>query len=93
MFNKSNGEPTINTGITDNEFAGQSITTSGVSLTGITEADSDDDFVAFRVDYSEGQAANTVQRFSSHTLTVVPEPSTALLGGLGFLALLRRRRA
>jgi uncharacterized protein (TIGR03382 family) len=27
------------------------------------------------------------------TFTAVPEPSTALLGGLGVLALLRRRRA
>ncbi len=26
------------------------------------------------------------------TLTAIPEPATALLGGLGFLALLRRRR-
>lgn len=30
--------------------------------------------------------------FSSISLTVIPEPSTALLGGLGMLALLRRRR-
>jgi uncharacterized protein (TIGR03382 family) len=27
------------------------------------------------------------------TLTVIPEPSAALLGGLGLLALLRRRRS
>jgi hypothetical protein len=30
--------------------------------------------------------------FDNLNVTVVPEPSTALLGGLGFLALLRRRR-
>lgn len=29
---------------------------------------------------------------SSFTITAIPEPTTALLGGLGFLALLRRRR-
>lgn len=31
-------------------------------------------------------------RFDNVTFTAVPEPSAALLGGLGFLALLRRRR-
>lgn len=30
--------------------------------------------------------------FSSFSLTVIPEPTTALLGGLGMLCLLRRRR-
>jgi uncharacterized protein (TIGR03382 family) len=28
----------------------------------------------------------------TYTYTAIPEPSAALLGGLGFLALLRRRR-
>ena len=32
-------------------------------------------------------------RFQSFALSVVPEPSSALLGGLGMLCLLRRRRA
>jgi fibronectin-binding autotransporter adhesin len=31
--------------------------------------------------------------YTSGTITVIPEPSAALLGGLGLLALLRRRRA
>lgn len=31
--------------------------------------------------------------FDNFTVTLIPEPSTALLGGLGLLALLRRRRA
>jgi len=31
-------------------------------------------------------------RIDDVTLTAIPEPTTALLGGLGFLALLRRRR-
>lgn len=32
------------------------------------------------------------EELSSFTITVIPEPSAVLLGGLGFLALLRRRR-
>jgi hypothetical protein len=40
------------------------------------------------------RASNSSVRgsFSGFAITAVPEPSTALLGGLGFLALLRRRR-
>lgn len=38
--------------------------------------------------YNRDQIAN----FQSFELSVIPEPSAALLGGLGFLALLRRRR-
>lgn len=45
---------------------------------------------------SVGIAANMREdnpgRFQSFELSVIPEPSAALLGGLGFLALLRRRR-
>lgn len=39
--------------------------------------------------YKHQTASGTVDNLS---LTVVPEPSAALLGGLGMLALLRRRR-
>ncbi|MES2996933.1 MAG: PEP-CTERM sorting domain-containing protein [Verrucomicrobiota bacterium] len=35
----------------------------------------------------------TVATTQAEALTLIPEPSTALLGGLGLLALLRRRRA
>jgi hypothetical protein len=37
---------------------------------------------------SRGSASN----YTLNNLRLIPEPSTALLGGLGFLALLRRRR-
>jgi len=39
-----------------------------------------------------GRANGVGADFSSFSLTAIPEPSAALLGGLGLLALLRRRR-
>ena len=39
-----------------------------------------------------GRENNAAADFSSFSLTVIPEPSAALLGGLGMLCLLRRRR-
>ena len=50
--------------------------------------------VAFR--FFENDAVNNADNsatFNALSITGVPEPSTALLGGLGLLALLRRRRA
>ncbi len=39
-----------------------------------------------------GRENNTAADFSSFSLTAIPEPSSTLIGGLGLLALLRRRR-
>jgi hypothetical protein len=65
-------------------------------------------FTAFRYDINFTAAANddlTLKLtstaggaaggafFAGYTVTAIPEPSAALLGGLGMLALLRRRRA
>jgi uncharacterized protein (TIGR03382 family) len=36
---------------------------------------------------------STVANIDNLTITAIPEPGAALLGGLGMLALLRRRRA
>ncbi len=50
----------------------------------------------YNVQFSYGNAADTVDRttyLDSVSYSVVPEPSAALLGGLGMLCLLRRRRA
>lgn len=47
-------------------------------------------------DFFEGQNdtnGTTNATFNAMSITQVPEPSAALLGGLGFLVLLRRRRA
>lgn len=58
----------------------------------------DSDFTMFgnewRIDYDDVSAGsvNGGAFASAVTLTVVPEPGAALLGGLGLLALLRRRR-
>lgn len=40
----------------------------------------------------EHNAGNGGGQMTEFTITAIPEPSTALLGGLGMLALLRRRR-
>ena len=50
--------------------------------------------VRIRLTFDGGSTSSTAgnNRFDNVTFTSVPEPSAALLGGLGFLALLRRRR-
>lgn len=48
-----------------------------------------------QVRFTNVASTNSSEAFSltnGFEITVIPEPSTALLGGLGFLALLRRRR-
>ena len=60
----------------------------------------------YRADFADAAAYDTLtytyagdnttpaqSRFAGTVLTAVPEPSTALLGGLGLLLLMRRRRA
>lgn len=51
--------------------------------------------ITFRLYVTGSAAANTndIVRFDDIQLQVIPEPTTALLGSLGLLALLRRRRA
>jgi hypothetical protein len=53
-------------------------------------------FTAFDTSYSVRLAQNETGKpnpnLGALVLTQIPEPSAALLGGLGFLALLRRRR-
>lgn len=45
----------------------------------------------FRIDETSGIGGATINMFQIRDVTVVPEPSVALLGGIGLLALLRRR--
>jgi uncharacterized protein (TIGR03382 family) len=47
--------------------------------------DATDQFISFH-------ANSTVANIDNLSITAIPEPSAALLGGLGLLALLRRRR-
>ena len=60
----------------------ENVTTTGFSFAAITGYDTD------------GYSASFVQNGASYDLsfTAIPEPRAALLGGLGLLALLRRRR-
>ncbi len=49
--------------------------------------------VAIRFDDFDRDTGNNSMRIDNVLVTAIPEPSAALLGGLGLLALLRRRRA
>jgi hypothetical protein len=68
--------------------AGTSGTGNYVKFSGLTAGTLDIDFVT-----GNGDAGNQDRTgFAGFQIVQVPEPSTALLGGLGMLALLRRRR-
>jgi uncharacterized protein (TIGR03382 family) len=58
-----------------------------------TALDSLTDVTQLRVTVQQASGASWEQAIASSTMNVIPEPSAALLGGLGMLALLRRRRA
>lgn len=49
--------------------------------------------LANAVDLGNGHTAHYEEGSLNLVITAIPEPSTALLGGLGILCLLRRRRA
>lgn len=68
------------TAILDSDADGGNVYTFSTPLT-----------IAADTNFSLGATTGSVS-FENIVLTVVPEPSTALLGGLGLLALLRRRR-
>jgi hypothetical protein len=85
----STATQTVNTGVADTNAA-QAITGTGFTLSGITESNSSNDAVLFRISYGGNYVQNTFQNVSGFTL--IPEPSAALLGGIGVLMLLRRKR-
>jgi hypothetical protein len=100
-FNPSilgNTTSAVNTGIVDT-LAAQTGISGDFTLTGVSEGDSADDWIGFRVVYANPyfqQASNTIQPISNVQLTtVIPEPSSfALMAlGMGGLYLLRRRRS
>jgi hypothetical protein len=59
------------------------------SITGLNNQS----FVAIRFDDFDNGTGNDAMRIDNLLITAIPEPSSALLGGLGLLGLLRRRRA
>lgn len=63
------------------------ITVNGTSAENLSFFQNGAPTIMERIRFSPGQVAYTVDNVS-----ITPEPSTALLGGLGMLALLRRRR-
>lgn len=68
----------------NNRFTGQTSGTAGVLNSGA---------INFAFSGSGVTGINAVSNAGVVTLTAVPEPASALLGGIGLLALLRRRRA
>lgn len=63
-------------------YVGNTLTNTFTGL----NLDAADQFISFH-------ANNVVANLDNLSITAIPEPSAALLGGLGLLALLRRRRA
>jgi hypothetical protein len=59
------------------------------SITGLNNQS----YVAIRLDDFDSGTGNNDMRIDNVMITAIPEPSTALLGGLSLLSLLRRRRA
>ncbi len=76
-------------------------TNTGYSNAGFTlgvDADNNPDVIVRWINFSDVSvnggttAGGGTSRFTNFTVTAVPEPTVALLGGLGLMALLRRRR-
>lgn len=87
------------TGVSDTLALQTGITSGIFSLTGITENDTANDYIAVGIGYTSSQPNSNASDVGNFQLnievaepSVIPEPSVALLSGLGLLALLRRRR-
>ena len=67
----------------------------GGSFSGLAQNDIVANYGGFdwRISYSADSVGNSFTGGNDIALMAVPEPGAALLGGLGMLALLRRRRA
>ena len=66
-------------------------TTGGGFFTGVFTADATSQSFTL-TGYKPGQQNDAATQYNALQLAAIPEPSAALLGGLGMLALLRRRR-
>lgn len=71
-INSAAAVESIDTGIADTASAGQLITASSFTLSNVSEADSANDYVVFRITYDPTwQAAGTQQTLEGYTLTKV----------------------
>lgn len=71
-INSASAVTSIDTGIADTASAGQLITASSFTLSSVTEADSANDYVVFRITYDPTwQAAGTQQTLDGYTLSIV----------------------
>lgn len=84
-LNSNSGNGLTNDAFTD--FSVQYIATGFESQLG------EDIKITLRADFNGSDAGAVPTAFDNVRFDVIPEPSAALLGGLGLLALLRRRRA
>lgn len=66
--------------------------TANVDMSGLATTADGGDVEVRLYSYSGGNTASHVLVFNQIEFNAIPEPSTTLLGGLGLLALLRRRR-
>ena len=85
----TNGTTFSNVATTTSSTVGWSTETVDMSAIPAVENQA---MVYFRVTFSGFSLSNAVTQIDNVQISAIPEPAAALLGGLGLLALLRRRR-
>ncbi len=89
VISDTNGTGSAFNGITNGAKVDFYIDTVLQSSTAVTLATTGSGYLTFKQDQWDGWSIGHVDNLS---VSIIPEPSAALLGGLGMLALLRRRR-
>lgn len=83
-------QPIASAGALDGNAAANQTSFNNVQITGLNWQDGEDLWIRFTG--NDGSGTDAGLAIDDFSMTVVPEPAIALLGGLGLFGLLRRRR-